>query len=436
MIDKLTHEMAVLKRLKFAAKSEAFNAEQKSLLEETIDADLAALAGRARARSCPTPQDQGDKQQAQAPAAAGEPAAPRDPPRAREHHLQLRLRAEAHRRGRGREARLRARRVHAWSATSAASGSAPSARRWCRRRCRRTSSTRASPRPGCWPRCWWPSSLDHLPLYRQERIFERAGLAIARSTLAQWVGECGVQLQPLVDALRGRAAQARRAARRRDAGGDAQAGQRQDAPGLPVELLHDELQPDQGGGVRLRRQPRRPACPRLPRAARRRRLAGHAGLRRLQRLQGLLRDGRDRGRLPGARAAQVPRAVGQPPEPGRRAGAEVLRDSCTRSSARCANSTPTSARRIRQEQIASRSPMRLHQWLIAAAPEGAGRLGHGQGDRLQPESLGGADALHRRRRPADRQQLGREPDPADCDRAHRTGCSPAACAPASAPRRS
>ena len=43
--------------------------------------------------------------------------------------------------------------------------------------------------------------LDHLPLYRQEAIFESAGLAIARSTLAQWVGECGVQLQPLVDAL-------------------------------------------------------------------------------------------------------------------------------------------------------------------------------------------------------------------------------------------
>ena len=43
--------------------------------------------------------------------------------------------------------------------------------------------------------------LDHLPLYRQEAIFERAGMAISRSTLAQWVGECGVQLQPLVDAL-------------------------------------------------------------------------------------------------------------------------------------------------------------------------------------------------------------------------------------------
>lgn len=43
---------------------------------------------------------------------------------------------------------------------------------------------------------------DHLPLYRQEKIFSHAGLAIPRSTLAQWVGSCGVQLQPLVDALR------------------------------------------------------------------------------------------------------------------------------------------------------------------------------------------------------------------------------------------
>ncbi|TWD77192.1 transposase [Variovorax beijingensis] len=44
--------------------------------------------------------------------------------------------------------------------------------------------------------------LDHLPLYRQEAIFGRAGLAIPRSTLASWVGQCSVQLQPLVDALK------------------------------------------------------------------------------------------------------------------------------------------------------------------------------------------------------------------------------------------
>ena len=43
---------------------------------------------------------------------------------------------------------------------------------------------------------------DHQPLYRQENIFGRAGLAIPGSTLAQWVGTCGARLQPLVDALK------------------------------------------------------------------------------------------------------------------------------------------------------------------------------------------------------------------------------------------
>src|SRR5690606_14451249 len=43
---------------------------------------------------------------------------------------------------------------------------------------------------------------DHLPLHRQEKIFERAGLKLSRSTMAEWVGVCGVHLQPLADALR------------------------------------------------------------------------------------------------------------------------------------------------------------------------------------------------------------------------------------------
>ena len=43
-----------------------------------------------------------------------------------------------------------------------------------------------------WRQCDW-SKVD---------IFGRAGLAIPRSTLGSWVGSCGVQLQPLVDALK------------------------------------------------------------------------------------------------------------------------------------------------------------------------------------------------------------------------------------------
>ena len=60
-IDKLTHEMAVLKRLKFAAKSEAFTAEQNSLLEETIDADLAALAKEIEQRAPADVKAKGDR---------------------------------------------------------------------------------------------------------------------------------------------------------------------------------------------------------------------------------------------------------------------------------------------------------------------------------------------------------------------------------------
>lgn len=41
---KLTHENALLKRMKFAAQSERFNAEQRSLLDDEIEADLAAVA--------------------------------------------------------------------------------------------------------------------------------------------------------------------------------------------------------------------------------------------------------------------------------------------------------------------------------------------------------------------------------------------------------
>jgi transposase len=43
-IDKLTHEMATLKRLKFAAASEAYTGERKQLLFETIETDLEALS--------------------------------------------------------------------------------------------------------------------------------------------------------------------------------------------------------------------------------------------------------------------------------------------------------------------------------------------------------------------------------------------------------
>ena len=43
---------------------------------------------------------------------------------------------------------------------------------------------------------------DHLPLYRQEEIYRRSGAHIPRSSMAQWVGICGVRLEPLAAAMK------------------------------------------------------------------------------------------------------------------------------------------------------------------------------------------------------------------------------------------
>ena len=43
--------------------------------------------------------------------------------------------------------------------------------------------------------------VDHLPLYRQQAIFRRAGIDLSISTLCDWMGKTGVALEPLVDSM-------------------------------------------------------------------------------------------------------------------------------------------------------------------------------------------------------------------------------------------
>jgi transposase len=43
---------------------------------------------------------------------------------------------------------------------------------------------------------------DHLPLYRQSDIYDREGVDLPRSTLANWVGGAAYSLQPLVELMR------------------------------------------------------------------------------------------------------------------------------------------------------------------------------------------------------------------------------------------
>jgi transposase len=198
LIDKLTHENATLKRLKFAASSEAFNAEQKSLLEETLDADLAAVATEIEALQPDRPA--GQKLQAK-----------REKLPAHLPRREFRHEPEDTTCGCGQPMQRIGEDVAekldytpgVFSVERHVRG------KWVCACCEKIVQAPVAPHvidkglptTGLLAQVLVAKYLDHLPLYRQEAIFERAGHAIARSTLAQWVGECGVQLQPLVDAL-------------------------------------------------------------------------------------------------------------------------------------------------------------------------------------------------------------------------------------------
>ena len=60
---------------------------------------------------------------------------------------------------------------------------------------------RGRPGPGLLAHVLVNKYADHLPLYRQSRIFERDGLDLDRSTLADWVGKSTALLEPLADAI-------------------------------------------------------------------------------------------------------------------------------------------------------------------------------------------------------------------------------------------
>ncbi len=60
---------------------------------------------------------------------------------------------------------------------------------------------RGRPGPGLLAHVLVSKYADHLPLYRQSQIFDREGLDLDRSTLADWVGKSTALLEPLADAI-------------------------------------------------------------------------------------------------------------------------------------------------------------------------------------------------------------------------------------------
>lgn len=168
LIDKLTHEMAVLKRLKFAATSERFAStlapEQKSLLDETLDTDLAELDQEMKKLGFGVDKGADENKDADEKRKPKRRALPAQLPRREIQHepadthchcgCQMQrigedvsekldyqpgvFSVERHVRGK-------------WACAATASA-------LFRRPYPPTSSTRASRQRACWPMCWWPSS--------------------------------------------------------------------------------------------------------------------------------------------------------------------------------------------------------------------------------------------------------------------------------------
>lgn len=201
VIEKLTHEIAILKRHKFARRSEQLDGHQGLLLEELIDSDIAAIEAELAELAESLPPDTKTKQQ---PKRAPLPS---ELPRTLIHHepeaTQCRCGCQLKRIGEDVSEKL-----------DYVPGVFTVERhirgKWACNQCGTLTQApvpaqvidKGIPTSGLLAQVLVAKYADHLPLYRQERIFGRAGLTIARSTLAQWVGACGVQLQPLVDALR------------------------------------------------------------------------------------------------------------------------------------------------------------------------------------------------------------------------------------------
>ncbi len=257
-IERLTHELALHKHHRSGVKAERLSTEQAQLFEETAEADLAAMSEELEQLQPDTSKSQQPKGQARRIRCRPSCRAPRSVTNPTRPACQMRRIGEdvaetldytpGHFTV---ERQIRDK----WACDS------------CETLVQATAPAhiidKGIPTAGLLVQVLVARYQGLLPLYRQEGIFGRAGLAIPQSPLAQWVGQSGVHLQPLVDAPK-TGVLAHPVLHADAPGGDARPGCGQDAPRLPVVLRRRGVRSDQGGGIRLRRQPRRPSRPGIP----------------------------------------------------------------------------------------------------------------------------------------------------------------------------
>lgn len=196
-IKALTFELAYYKRVRYGKASEALVGEQRTLFDETVDMDLAAIDEELHSQA-PTKQPR---------KRAGRQPLPPELPRIEHRHEPASCEC----------GQCGAALVKIGEDVSEQLDVEP-ARFFVHRHirpqyaCRPCETVTAAPIPAAvidggmaavGLLAWVAASkyLDHLPLYRIEQIAARQGVPLARSTLADWIGRIGVALQPLADRL-------------------------------------------------------------------------------------------------------------------------------------------------------------------------------------------------------------------------------------------
>lgn len=203
-IESITFQLARFKAWKFGAKTEAMNAEQRSIFEETCAADEAQLQAQLDAlrgsmpASPAAPQPKNSRQPKRAPLPEHLPRVeqriePEDTNCPEPHCGQPMQRV-------GEDVSERLDIIPAQFIVQCQIRG-----KWACKCCQVLVQEPAAPQvfdnalptPGLQAHTVISRFVDHLPYYRQEQINARAGVHTPRSTLAAWGGQTGAQLLPL-----------------------------------------------------------------------------------------------------------------------------------------------------------------------------------------------------------------------------------------------
>ena len=211
-IESITFQLAKLKAWRFGAKTEAMNAEQREIFEETFAADHASLEAQLAALKGSTPDGTPgagapqDKQRRQPKREALPPHLPRVDQRIEPEDTNCP------------SAECRQPMVRVGEDISERLDIIPAQffvqrqirGKWACKCCQLLVQEPAAPQvfdnalptPGLQAHIVVSRFVDHLPYYRLEQINARSGVHTPRSTLASWSGQTGAQLMPLYDAHR------------------------------------------------------------------------------------------------------------------------------------------------------------------------------------------------------------------------------------------